>query len=92
MSVIFIALFVYDSMSVFGQGFDVAHDSLFYSKKFRLIPRCSASPKIASCRTLSPAAVQLRKLVAGGEIPNTAHACIAVIYSRNKETAEMILV
>ena len=33
-----------------------------------------------NCRTLSPAAVQLRKLVAGGEIPNTAHACIAVIY------------
>ena len=27
--------------------------------------------KIASCRTLSPAAVQLRKLVAGGEIPDT---------------------
>ena len=53
---------------------------IFISKKFRLIPRCSASPKIASCRTLSPAAVQLRKLVAGGEIPNTAHACIAVIY------------
>ncbi len=28
--------------------------------------------KTASCRTLSPAAVQLRKLVAGGEIPDTA--------------------
>ena len=27
--------------------------------------------KIASCRTLSPAAVQLRKLVAAGEIPDT---------------------
>ena len=34
---------------------------------------------IASCRTLSPAAVQLRKLVAAGEIPDTAYACIAVI-------------
>ena len=39
---------------------------LLYSKKIRLIPRCSALPQIASCRTLSPAAVQLRKLVAGG--------------------------
>ncbi len=26
--------------------------------------------EIASCRTVSPAAVQLRKLVAGGEIPD----------------------
>ena len=33
------------------------------------------------CRTLSPAAVQLRKLVAAGEIPDTAYACIAVIHS-----------
>ena len=36
--------------------------------------------KNASCRTLSPAAVQLRKLVAAGEIPDTAYACIAVIH------------
>ena len=36
--------------------------------------------EIASCRTLSPAAVQLRKLVAGGEISETAYACIAVIH------------
>ena len=38
--------------------------------------------KIASCRTFSPAAVQLRKLAAAGEIPDTVHACIAVIYFR----------
>ena len=37
-------------------------------------------PKNASCRTVSPAAVQLRKLVAAGEIPDTAYACIAVIH------------
>ena len=37
--------------------------------------------KTASCRTLSPAAFQLRKLVAAGEIPDTAYACIAVIHS-----------
>ena len=30
--------------------------------------------KIASCRTLSPAAFQLRKLVAAGEIPDTPRA------------------
>ena len=36
--------------------------------------------KNASCRTVSPAAVQLRKLVAAGEISDTAHACIAVIH------------
>ena len=36
--------------------------------------------KNASCRTISPAAVQLRKLVAAGEIPDTAYACIAVIH------------
>ncbi len=36
--------------------------------------------KIASCRTFSPAAFQLRKLVAAGEIPDTAYACIAVVY------------
>ena len=38
--------------------------------------------KNASCRTVSPAAVQLRKLVAAGEIPDTAYACIAVIHSK----------
>ncbi len=36
--------------------------------------------KTASCRTLSPAAFQLRKLVAAGEIPDRAYACIAVVY------------
>ncbi len=36
--------------------------------------------KIASCRTLSPASVQLNKLVAAGEIPDSAYACIAVVY------------
>ena len=35
----------------------------------------------ASCRTFSPAAVQLRKLVAEGGIPETAYVCIAVIHS-----------
>ncbi len=38
--------------------------------------------KTASCRTLSPAAFQLRKLVAAGEIPDSAYACIAVVYFR----------
>ena len=38
-------------------------------------------PKIASCRTFRPAAVQLRKLAAGGEISDIAHVCIAVIDS-----------
>ncbi len=36
--------------------------------------------KIASCRTFSPAAFQLRKLVAGGEIPDSACACISVVH------------
>ena len=45
------------------------------------MPRCSALPKIASCRTFRPAAVQLRKLAAGGEISDIAHVCIAVIDS-----------
>ena len=36
--------------------------------------------KNASCRTISPAALPLRKLVAAGEIPDTAYACIAVIH------------
>ncbi len=55
---------------------------LLYSKKIRLIPRCSALPQIASRRTFSPGAVRLRKPAAGGEIPDTAHACIAVIHSK----------
>ena len=37
--------------------------------------------KTASCRTFSPAAFQLRKLVAVGEIPDTAYACIAIVHS-----------
>ena len=37
--------------------------------------------KTASCRTFSPAAFQLRKLVAAGEIPDTAYACIAIVHS-----------
>ena len=46
--------------------------------------RCSASPKIASCFPLSPAAVQLRKPVAG-EIPDTS-VCLSrdSSFSRNK--------
>ena len=32
----------------------------------------------------SPSAVQLRELVAGGEIPDTAYACIAIIYLKTK--------
>ena len=52
-------------------------------KKFSFIQRCFPSPEIASCRTFSPAAIQLRKLVAAGEIPDAAQACIAVIYCGN---------
>ena len=33
--------------------------------------------RIASCRTLSPAAIQLRKLVAGGGIPVTGVCSVA---------------
>ena len=36
--------------------------------------------EIASCSPLSPAAVRLRKPAAAGGIPDTADACIAVIY------------
>ena len=48
--------------------------------------------RIASCRTLSPAAVQLRKLVAGGETPDTAYACIAVIHSKNQVDIAMLCI
>ena len=37
-------------------------------KKIRLIVRCSASPKIASCLPFSPGAVRQRELVSAGEI------------------------
>ncbi len=44
-------------------------DSLRFIKKINDAMLCIA--KMASCRTHSPAAVQLRKLVAAGEIPDT---------------------
>ena len=40
----------------------------------------SCIAKTASCRTLSPASIQLNKLVAAGEIPDSAYACITVVY------------
>ena len=47
--------------------------------KMSIKKNCDSS--FDSCFPFSPAAVQLRKLVAADEIPDTAHACLAVIYS-----------
>ena len=41
---------------------------------FRIAKTASRFPVVSS------AAVQLRKLVAGGETPDSAHACIAAVY------------
>ena len=53
--------------------------------KWLLIKKISSSRdalhrKNVSCLPLSPAVVQLRKLVAAGEIPDTAHACVVAIH------------